>query len=72
MTARAAIATTTSVTTIASTAAVAAIASVVAAGFAARTEVAELTGDLAVERVFEAHRHGATRTRTITGRGSTR
>ena len=65
MTTRAAIATTTSVTTIASTATVATIASVVAAGLAARAEVAELTGDLAVERVFEAHRHGAARTRTV-------
>ena len=62
MTTRAAIATTTSVTTIASTAALTAL---VAAGFAARAEVAELTGDLAVERVFEAHRHGAARTRTV-------
>ena len=65
MTTRAAIATATSVTTIASTATVATIASVVAAGFAARAKVAELTGDLAVECVFEAHRHGAARTRTI-------
>lgn len=65
MTTRAAIATTTSVTTITSTATVASIASVIAAGFAARPEVAELTSDLAVECVFEAHRHGAARTRTI-------
>lgn len=72
MTARAAIATTTAVATITSaitsTAAITTIAPVVATGFATGAEISELTGDLAVESVFEAHRHGTTRTRTIARR----
>lgn len=70
MTARAAIATTTAAitSTVTSTTAITTIASVVATGFATGAEVTELTGDLAVESVFEAHRHGSTRTRTIARR----
>lgn len=63
MTTWATIAAATATTIVTSTAALTAL---VATGFAARAEVAELTGDLAVERVFEAHRHRAARTRTIT------
>lgn len=65
MSARAAVATTTSIATITSVATATAVTLTFArraAGFSAGAEIAEFTGDLAVERVLETHRHRTART----------